>query len=231
LLRKVEFFLGIWFSPSSGIAFFWPIATCLIVGTLVVAICRFRSRGDWLSPALVLFVGALFVATLAAWYAPFGWVTYGPRLAAPMLPAMVVVGATTVEPELTASLRRLARYPAAAVLVAGAVAIVVLPQAAAPWSYEASMRSLMAADSTCPKMSEITLADPTRYYECVRDYTWRWRPSALWSATTDRPGAGPYAQVIGALAAATLTYGALRPPARTSREADRESLVVVASVS
>ena len=214
LARKVDFYLGIWFSPSSGIAAFWPLATILFAGIAVVTVKRFRSGGDWIPPALVVATGLAFVASLASWFAPFGWVTYGPRLAAPLIPILIVVGCAKCEVEITSAVERLATARFLSGVVALALAFVAVPQITAPWSYRQSMASLMSADAECPEMNSISIGAPDTYYACAHRFMWRTRPSTLWSASTERTSTGSAAQALGTIAAATFIFGSLNVPSR-----------------
>ena len=90
----MKFFAGIWLSPAAGLAWYWPVATIVVAAVGVVAVRRFvahpREPLTWL-PSLVLVLVAIgFTAGLALWFAPFGWIAYGPRLAVPLMPAVVV---------------------------------------------------------------------------------------------------------------------------------------------
>ena len=218
VLRKLDYFFGLWLSPSSGIVAFWPVATILLTISTVVFARRFYLRSDseisWIPLCLTLVAGFGFIAVLSAWYAPFGWVTYGPRLAAPILPAFVVLACSKAEPEISAMAAWTARFRSIPVILAVLAGIAVLPQVSAPWSYEASMTSLMAADNTCPIMSESSLSDPVRYYSCSHQYMWRVQPSALFNAMQWSSSVGAFGQILGAVSASLLVCAAL---ARRSR--------------
>ena len=95
LARQVRLAAAVWLSPSAGVLWFWPFATVGVLGGAVIAVRswlagdrRIASLAGFAGPAIVV-VG--FLGLLARWYAPFGWVVYGPRLAAPILPAATIV--------------------------------------------------------------------------------------------------------------------------------------------
>lgn len=89
LSLKIKNAIAIWVSPSGGVFPVWIVGGILALAIPTLLIIRFRHQRAHAVAAGVLLVG-LVVQTglLAAWYAPFGWVAWGPRL---ILPA---VGAT-----------------------------------------------------------------------------------------------------------------------------------------
>lgn len=88
---KLKNFLAIWISPSGGVLPFWLLGGLLSLSIPVVAIWFWRLDIRRAIAGSIL-VGTLCFQTvlLASWFAPFGWVTWGPRLILP------VVGATLI---------------------------------------------------------------------------------------------------------------------------------------
>jgi hypothetical protein len=77
-------FAGIWLSPNGGLVPFWPSFVLI----LLVVLAGARGADPW--PARLLAVVLLGLAGgFAAWYAPHGWVAWGPRLLLPWLPAVL----------------------------------------------------------------------------------------------------------------------------------------------
>ena len=77
-------FAGIWLSPNGGLIPFWPSFVLILLVVLAAA----RGADPW--PARLLSVVLLGLACgFAAWYAPHGWVAWGPRLLLPWLPAVL----------------------------------------------------------------------------------------------------------------------------------------------
>jgi hypothetical protein len=214
MLLKLEVLAGIWLSPSAGVAAFWPLATVLSGAGLLVAIFRARRAPDdkagWIIPAAIVLLAVAFTAGLTSWYAPFGWIAYGPRLAVPMLPALVVVTCKKCEVELTNVVRAVGNRRLVALVAAVVIALLGIPQATAPWSYQASMQNLMAGDSTCPQMLSVSLADRDQYFDCLSHFMWRTRPSSVWAAARRGTEGAGVAQVLAGTAAIALAYGGFR---------------------
>jgi hypothetical protein len=77
-------FAGLWLSPNGGLIPFWPSFVLI----LLVVLAATRGADPW--PARLLAVVLLGLAGgFAAWYAPHGWVAWGPRLLLPWLPAVL----------------------------------------------------------------------------------------------------------------------------------------------
>lgn len=88
----LSFFFGLWFAPNSGILFFWNSAFIVFFIVFALFVKNFRRNFYFYIPA----VGALllnFVSTvgLAKWWAPFGWIAWGPRLSLPFLAVGVLI--------------------------------------------------------------------------------------------------------------------------------------------
>jgi len=107
---KVKNFLAVWTSPSGGVIPVWffggLIAVCIPV--LVIRRNGLRSQRAW---AALLLLAVLFGQTLllSSWYAPFGWVTWGPRLILPAVASVSLVSIMLFAREVhdvIASLRR-----------------------------------------------------------------------------------------------------------------------------
>lgn len=76
-----SFFAGLWFAPNSGILFFWFSAFVLMLSS-VVLISRnvLRTPFSMIPAVSALFLNFVANAGLAKWWAPFGWIAWGPRL-------------------------------------------------------------------------------------------------------------------------------------------------------
>jgi hypothetical protein len=76
-------FLGIWLSPSGGIiGYFWISIILLLIINLksIVKFDQYRK-----SFYLILFTIMINALLLTNWFAPYGWVTWGPRLFMPIV--------------------------------------------------------------------------------------------------------------------------------------------------
>ncbi|HET8539378.1 MAG TPA: hypothetical protein VFL83_05855 [Anaeromyxobacter sp.] len=121
---------ALWISPNGGLLPFAPAAAALVCGAGAWALWRAARGADrWTSAAPALgALGLLAAATLglAAWYSPFGWWAWGPRLVLPWLPACLFLALASPLPWGDAAARAArSRGPFAlgAALLGGAVVI------------------------------------------------------------------------------------------------------------
>jgi len=84
----ISFFFGLFFSTSGGLLFFWPSLFVLIIFSLVSTV---RKTPLFFLNLLVLSVLIIQNAGLAKWFAPFGWIAWGPRLTLPILPSILLL--------------------------------------------------------------------------------------------------------------------------------------------
>jgi|694.fasta_scaffold13338_1 hypothetical protein len=117
LVLKLKNFMAIWISPSGGVLPFWFLGGVLAISIPLVAVVVFRHEMRKALAASLL-LGNLFVQTalLSAWFAPFGWVTWGPRLIMPTVGA-VLFASFTLFPEIVQKLIDFVRYKFALVAV------------------------------------------------------------------------------------------------------------------
>ncbi|MET3805394.1 hypothetical protein ABIB25_002395 [Nakamurella sp. UYEF19] len=92
---------GMLISPNAGIAWFWPGAAIAMV-LLVLAVARpglpgFAGRRIRWSAIAGLVVLAVMIASLADWWAPFGWYAWGPRLLMPIAAGTTVLSLALIE--------------------------------------------------------------------------------------------------------------------------------------
>lgn len=207
LARKVEFMAAQWFAPSSGVVWYWPIAALVLSLCAVTALWRMWQRRpprEWLPMLALSGVTLAFTAGLSFWNTPFGWTAYGPRLAAPLLPAVTVLALASVRPPHWAPvMRRWLGHPAALIAAIAVVAFVTWPQLGAPWTYERSVRALIAEDGTCPSLTQFTIQeDQDRYFRCSSHIMWRIRPSTLAEAASLHEAPSTLARGVGIAIAA-----------------------------
>lgn len=84
---KAEYLGALLFSPNGGLVWFWPLAVGLLV---VTGVWGWRAGKRWVVGAGFL-VAAGILGGLASWPSPFGWWCWGPRLAIPWVPALVLL--------------------------------------------------------------------------------------------------------------------------------------------
>ena len=134
--------VALWLAPNGGVGWFWPLGTIVVVGVAVIAGLTLRRNRAVVSdlratherrrrgiPAIGLAVVLLLMtATLASWYAPFGWEAWGPRLVMPILPAVLVVTLVIYNVECSRLLRPILATPCRVVLAGVVITIIALPQ-------------------------------------------------------------------------------------------------------
>ncbi len=89
---KLKNFAAIWISPSGGVFPFWFLGGLVALSVPVALSLRWRADQRRAIIGLTLLAVCIFqTALLSAWFAPFGWVTWGPRLILPTVSAVVLV--------------------------------------------------------------------------------------------------------------------------------------------
>ena len=168
-------FLVQWFAPNGGLAWFWPLAPVAVLGVAVVSY-RTSGTGSWRRFAVPL-VAALFVAQivlLAAWFSPFGWYAWGPRLVLPLVPAMLVAACALGARDATHAVARLLtsrwRWPAGLAVIA-----VGLPQAVV--LFHGLAISQFFAHPQCVNVGLVST--PTRWFACFQKAAWSKQPWML----------------------------------------------------
>ncbi len=101
---------GLLFSPNGGLIIFWPVASALVIACIYFLIRAMRQeRGDRLAnawaPAILLIGGIGLIVSLAAWWAPFGWSAWGPRLALPVMTGLAFASLYRFHAEIRAALQ------------------------------------------------------------------------------------------------------------------------------
>jgi hypothetical protein len=181
---SLKILLGIFFSPNGGIVWYWPVAFLLI--------CSAVRRG-WLfglskvsvqsvAPTLLVLVGITNQALgLSNWYAPFGWVAWGPRLMIPSL-AMAVVVIVIISDSNRDAKRHQRRFRRRSTQLYVRFAFVALSGSslvAALGFLNQPIRVLSwfgLPDETCPTPAIIQV-DRGYYFRCLLHGMWRWDPS------------------------------------------------------
>lgn len=212
---QAEFFLALFGSPAGGIAWYWPLSTFLLFVTIIVTIRRIwlspRRIKTWAPTALFVATVAAFFGGLALWYAPFGWIAFGPRLAVPLLVAMTIVALHLVGDTVTTYLQSLGR--ASLVLMAIVVSAVGVPQYGAPWRWQVAVASLITPSKDCPP--GIVLGDRA-YFGCVSHVLWRRHPFLLDDTTAIGGAIGEWAWLFAVIGVGSLVLvagrEAHRPP-------------------
>ncbi|MCJ7438545.1 MAG: hypothetical protein MUP97_12400, partial [Acidimicrobiia bacterium] len=225
---KARLFVSLWAAPNGGLLWFWMSACLVLVAAGIVMIRQLGARHDlkgWLPTAVVLGLAVVNTAGLASWYAPFGWLAWGPRLSLPLTPAFVVAVVVAGGSALAAFVGRVLRSALGFLVVAVAVVVFAIPQVAVVWNPGAEA-ALATLDKACP-VGAVVQDDPTYYYGCIQHGAWRTKPLLLWEAA--RTGSLPARMAELALAIAvvsllllarrSLTVGPDPPAERKTRQA------------
>ena len=210
---RFEFLAGQWFSPAAGIVWFWPIAAVLLSATLVIT-CRRLASGHrlphiWL-PLTALVVGLVgFTAGLSMWFAPFGWIAYGPRLAAPVLPAAILLALRMAGPELTRLVAAAGRGLVVVLAIWLATTVAIWPQLGNPWAWLTGVGSLTTPVTDCD--NSVSIYEGDHYYDCVTNAMWRTSPWVVGDVARSREHGATKGRIVGALAATALLAVVLTP--------------------
>lgn len=182
---QLDFFLGIWFSPNGGLAFFWPSFTFLyfaLIGLLIFQSLRKgrvaegeggskRERLVFYLPVLVV-SASLFLLTFgfSRWYAPFGWVAWGPRLLLPWIPAVLLVLLYFYAAQFTSILTALFGGTYRFALTCAAFVLTAIPQFAILFRHQI-LGGIFGPNPDCPR-SPIIQESVQYYYHCMHTYIW-----------------------------------------------------------
>ena len=181
--RQVNHFGALWAAPNGGMLWFWTSATAFLVVALVVLVRRLRAAPDrvrdWLPLAVALAVAVGFQLLLAQWAHPFGWISWGPRLTLPIVPAVCVTLAYVGGEAFRATAARVLRPRWGAAVVILVLAVASLPQSGVVWNYTRATASLLAGDSTCAPLQLLPNPPSKRYFRCQSHLMWRRTPSFL----------------------------------------------------
>jgi hypothetical protein len=182
LVRKGEYFAAGIFAPSNGIVWFWPVVAITVAYTIAVTVRRLitdrRAWRSWAPPAVLIVALVAFLWGLASWFTPFGWITFGPRLAVPLLPATFVMCLVLVGDDLLTVFDRLSHYAKYGVVTA--LVAISVPLYAAPWRWWPSVQQLIARGGDCPGLIAMDVVrDPRNYYRCESEVMWRLQPNVL----------------------------------------------------
>jgi hypothetical protein len=172
--RRLGLSVALWISPNGGVVDFWLLAAAVAVGLVAIVALSLIRRP--ISVARLLPAGALVVClllltgTLASWFAPFGWVAWGPRLMLPPLPAIILIALVVYADDVEAVMRPMLATGWRVGLVALVVVAFALPQINVLYA-NAIVGGLFAPDGTCPVSASVQ-ADPTYYYRCIDHWAW-----------------------------------------------------------
>jgi hypothetical protein len=178
---RLSFFAGLWASPNGGLVFFAPAIVAFLACVIWLALreCRSRPgkyRDAWPSVAILGILLFLSVG-FSGWWAPFGWIAWGPRLLLPWLPSLVFLAIVLYAAEIREALRFVLEPPWRVYALAVAISVFTLPQLAVVFS-TTTLPSFFAPDSVCPRLPDIA-QEQDLYYQCLDHFTWTKSPMLL----------------------------------------------------
>jgi hypothetical protein len=89
---KTKNFFAVWISPSGGVLPFWFIGGLLVLAVPALVLFDWRRNvRKSISAGVITFFLIIQTGLLSVWFAPFGWVTWGPRLILPVVTATLIV--------------------------------------------------------------------------------------------------------------------------------------------
>lgn len=168
---KVKNFFAIWVSPSGGVLPFWLLGGLLVITIPILVLMRWRKdvRRAVAAMGLLVFLG-LQTALLASWYAPFGWVTWGPRLILPIVVGTLVVEFLLFGGVIQQIINQL-RYRFFSVTVIG---LLTFTSAVANLGFILNRAATIAWFTppllpSCPQTANIEI-DPNYYWSCALNF-------------------------------------------------------------
>jgi hypothetical protein len=124
---------------------------------------------------LALFL-LMLTATLAHWWAPFGWWAWGSRLIVPWMPATLLIAFFAYSTAAEALVRPVVATPARAAAFTLVVTLLAIPHLSSIFQSDYFVRTTFIDRGICPAPdSPHTYA---RYYRCIEAQAWE-HPSPL----------------------------------------------------
>ena len=179
LKLKIESAIGIFLSPNGGLVPYWFLGAVAALGIPLWGLMNRRLNTRKRFAFLLLISGFLAqVAILSSWYAPYGWVAWGPRLIVPT----TAMGATicfVIIFQDEEVLRNFGRFKLLRLPI-GVLGIVALVPTVGFLQNPTRTMSWFAGgnDVVCPTPAIIQL-DQAYYFKCLIHGSWKMNPS-LW---------------------------------------------------
>lgn len=169
---------GVWVAPGGGVAVYWLLgAAVALVLPLTALVLRRHDWRAWFGPGLLVVGLGFQTAGLASWYAPYGWVSWGPRLMIPVV-AMAACLAVVVCDDAVRWWWAIARR----FWVLGvAFAALCTVSALASYGYVNSpgtLSNFFVLDAECPTGAVIQ-TERGYYFHCLLYGSW-WKWPTMW---------------------------------------------------
>jgi hypothetical protein len=173
-----KFFAALWFSPNGGILFFF-VPFALLLGVLSWSMIqagrehRLDQKGviSWIplvSVWLVLF-GLTF--GFSGWFAPFGWVAWGPRLLLPWIPSLLVLILYFYSKNLQDVFIYIRARKWMTIALLCLVCVHGLPQFTVLFETNTLWNFFSPQNADCPGVYQID-QQPDLYYRCINHLAW-----------------------------------------------------------
>jgi hypothetical protein len=175
--QHLFFFLSLFFAPNGGLLFFWPCFAALLFFPFAVGFLNRKQelskseRFNFLIPALVS--AALLMLLnfgLARWFAPLGWVTWGPRLTLPWLPSLGLILCYSYAAPLSEFLKKSLHNPKGVILLGLALWLTALPHLGVIFG-ASEFWDFFAPNEDFPEIAYID-KNPDYYYRAVNHALW-----------------------------------------------------------
>jgi hypothetical protein len=173
-VHRLSLSVALWLAPNGGVGWFCPLGTAVVLGLVVIAAMAARGGAERRRrslPAVALVIALLLTTgTLASWFAPFGWVAWGPRLMVPVVPAIVVLTVVLYVGETEQVLRVALGGVGRAVALGAVLVVAALPEVNVLHAGQV-VGQLFAPDATCPRFANVAVG-PGYYYHCLNHWAW-----------------------------------------------------------
>jgi hypothetical protein len=190
LKLKLESVVGIIFSPNGGLLPYWFLGAITAVGIPLIGFIS-RRNGKRIQFSFFLLVTGFTaqVAILSSWYAPYGWIAWGPRLMVPTT-AMGATICLVLICQDDALFRKLGQFKSYLFPV-GILGIVTLVPTLGFLQNPSRTMSWFSGgnDTYCPKPA-IVQQDPAYYFRCLNHGSWKMDPSLWYQGLTSFTGLG-----------------------------------------
>lgn len=161
-------FAGLWVAPNGGVLFFWPAFAALLVALpILMRGSPTRDLRPWAGAVLLLL---LLTASLARWWAPFGWWCWGPRFLVPWAPALLLVLAFAYAEPLERTLVAALASPARVVLFTAALTLLALPHVSSVFRGNNIIWDMFHFRGGC--YGQEHEASRVAYYRCLELQAW-----------------------------------------------------------
>ncbi len=179
LRLKIESAIGIFLSPNGGLVPYWFLGAVAAMGIPLWGLMNRRLSTRKRFGFLLLISGFLAqVAILSSWYAPYGWVAWGPRLIVPTtaMGATICLVIILQDEEI---LRNIGRFRLLSLPIGIFGVITLIPTVGFLQNPTRTMSWFAGGnDAVCPTPAVIQL-DQAYYFKCLIHGSWKMDPS-LW---------------------------------------------------